>query len=145
MFGPCFVMKYLLSFLVLLIVTPIVGVCNCSMFCCMLLYVHSSFAIILMGKRELAALLSLSSWCHVIVVWLFLAVPWVCLQFVIVVISDHPHYFCNHLAGVERELVALLYLCSCCHVTVKCSMSLPRSAVGWSVVCYCAISLSYSR
>ena len=36
--------------------------------------------IILMGKRELVALLSLSSWCLVIVVWLFLAVPWVCLQ-----------------------------------------------------------------
>ena len=29
------------------------------MFCCALLYVHSSFAIILMGKRELVALLSL--------------------------------------------------------------------------------------
>ena len=39
------------------------GVCNCSMFCCALLYVHSSFAIILMGKRELVALLSLSFWC----------------------------------------------------------------------------------
>ena len=36
----------------LFIVTPIVGVCNCSMFCCTLLYVPSSFAIILMGKRE---------------------------------------------------------------------------------------------
>ena len=48
-----------------------------------------SFAIILMGKRELVALLSLSSWCLVIVVWLFLAVPWVCLQFVIVVFPDH--------------------------------------------------------
>ena len=31
-------------------------VCNCSMFCCTLLYVPSSFAIILMGKRELVAL-----------------------------------------------------------------------------------------
>ena len=41
----------------LFIVTPIVGVCNCSMFCCTLLYVHSSIAIILMGKRELIALL----------------------------------------------------------------------------------------
>ena len=47
------------------------GVCNCSMFCCTLLYVHSSIAIILMGKRELVALLSLSSWCLVIVVWFF--------------------------------------------------------------------------
>ena len=36
------------------------GVCNCSMFCCTLLYVHSSIAIILMGKRELIALLNLS-------------------------------------------------------------------------------------
>ena len=35
-------------------------VCNCSMFCCKLLYVHSCFAIILMGKRKLIALLSLS-------------------------------------------------------------------------------------
>ena len=34
-----------------LIVAPIVGVCNFSMFCCTLLYVHSSIAIILMGKR----------------------------------------------------------------------------------------------
>ena len=41
-----------------------------------------------MGMRErvLAALLSLSSWCFVIVVWLFLSVPWVCLQFVIVIL-----------------------------------------------------------
>ena len=47
----------------LLIVTPIVGLCNCSMFCCTLLYVQSSFAIVLMGKkRELIAWLSLSSW-----------------------------------------------------------------------------------
>ena len=37
------------------------GVCNCSMFCCMLLYVNSSIAIIWMGKRELVALLNLSS------------------------------------------------------------------------------------
>ena len=29
------------------------------MFCCTLLYVHSSIAIILLGKRELVALLSL--------------------------------------------------------------------------------------
>ena len=65
------------------------GVCNCSMFCCMLLYVHSSIAIILMGKRELIALLNLSSWCLVMVERLFLAVPRGCLQFVIVVFPDH--------------------------------------------------------
>ena len=61
------------------------------MFCCTLLYVHSSFAIILMGKRELVALLGLSSWCLVIVVWLFLAVPWVCQRFVVVAFPDHTH------------------------------------------------------
>ena len=32
--------------------------CNCSMFSCALLYVHSSFAIILLGNIELVALLS---------------------------------------------------------------------------------------
>ena len=57
------------------------------------LYVHSSFAIILMGKRELNALLSVSSWCLLIVVWLFLAVPWVCVQFVIFAFPDNTHYF----------------------------------------------------
>ena len=75
----------------------VVRFCNCSMFCCALLCVHSNFAIILMGKRELVALLCLSSWCLVMVVWLFLTVPWVCLQFVIVVFPDHTHYFCNPL------------------------------------------------
>ena len=61
------------------------------MFCFMLLYVHSSIAIILMGKRELVALLNVSSWCLLMVEWLFLAVPWGCLQFMIVVFPDHTH------------------------------------------------------
>ena len=82
----------------LFIVTPIVGVCNCSMFCCTLHYVHSSIAIILMGKRELIALLNLSSWCLVMVERLFLAVPRGCLQFVVVVFPDHTHllFLCYH-------------------------------------------------
>ena len=67
------------------------GVCKCSMFYCMLLDVHSSIAIILMGKRELVALLSLSSWCLVVVRRLSLAVPRGCLQFVIVVFPGHAH------------------------------------------------------
>ena len=49
--------------------------CNCSMICCALLCYHSSFAIILMGKRDLVALLS--------------------LQFVIVVFPDHTHLLFN--------------------------------------------------
>ena len=44
-----------------------------------------------MGKREKVALLSLSCWRLVVAVWLFLLVPWVCLQFVIVVFPDHTH------------------------------------------------------
>ena len=67
------------------------GVCNCSMFCCTLLYVHYSIEIILMGKRELVALLNLSSWCLVMVERPFLAVPRGCLRFVIVVFPDHTH------------------------------------------------------
>ena len=67
------------------------GVCNFSMYCCTLLYVHSSVAIILMGKRELIALPNLSSWCLVMVERLFLAVPRGSLQFVIVVFPDHTH------------------------------------------------------
>ena len=58
---------------------------------CTLLYVHFNIAIILMGKRELIALLNLSSWCLVMVERLFLAVPRGCLQFVIVVYPDHTH------------------------------------------------------
>ena len=46
-----------------------------------------------MGKRELVALLNLSSWCLVMVERLFLAVPRGCLRFVIVVFPDHTHYF----------------------------------------------------
>ena len=67
------------------------GVCNCSMFCCTLVFVHSSIVIILMGKRELIALLDLSSWCLLMVERLFLAVSRGCLQFVIVVFPDHNH------------------------------------------------------
>ena len=44
-----------------------------------------------MGKRELVALLNLSSWCLVMVERIFLAVPRGCLQFVIVVFPDHTH------------------------------------------------------
>ena len=50
-----------------------------------------TIAIILMGKRELVALLNLSSWCLVTVERLFLAVPRGCLRFVIVVFPDHTH------------------------------------------------------
>ena len=82
------------------------GVCICSMFCCTLLYVHYSIAIILMGKRELIALLNSSSWCLVMVERLFLAMPRGCLQFVIVVFPDHTHllFFISHMPGHLCEI-----------------------------------------
>ena len=92
----------------LFIVTPIVGVCNCSMFCCTLLYVYSSIAIILMGKRELIVLLKLSSWCLVMVELLFLVVPQGCLRFVIVVFPDHTHLLLFYSNLSRRNFDCLL-------------------------------------
>ena len=73
------------------------------MFCCTLLYVLSSIAIILMGKRGLVALLNLFSWWLVMVERLFLSVLSGCLLFVIVVIPDHTHllFFILHSQGSE--------------------------------------------
>ena len=63
--------------------------------------------IFLMGKRELVALLGLSSCCLVMVERLFLAVPWSCLRFVIVVFPDHTHLlFLNWYKNIH--LLALL-------------------------------------
>ena len=54
-----------------------------------------------MGKRELIDLLKLTFRCLVIVVWLFLAVPCVCLRFVIGVFPDHTHllFLLEHVLG----------------------------------------------
>ena len=94
------------------------------MFCCALLYVHSSIAIILMGKRELVALLNLSSRYLVMVERLFFAVPRGCLRFVIVVFPDHTHLLfsmymcslvsvnCSHLSSVKQLTIEIhIVLC----------------------------------
>ena len=64
-----------------------------SLFWYAFICVISSFAIILERKRELVALLLLSygRLVTVNVLWLFLTVPWVGLQCVIVVFPDHTH------------------------------------------------------
>ena len=68
------------------------GFCNCVMFCCAILYVHSSIAIILIGKIELVGLLFLlSSWCLLIVVRIFLTVHGFVCSFLILVLPDHTH------------------------------------------------------
>ena len=119
------------------------------MFCCALLCVYSSFAIILMVKREVVALLCLSSGWLMIVLWLFLTIPWVRLQFVIVffLIIFTCFFKClikffNHLTKEKTAgcftLIVLFLLCGCYR-----SLSLPCGAVGLSVVCDCAIFWSY--
>ena len=57
--------------------------------------VYSSFVIILKRKKKLDALLLLSYICIVTinVLWLFLTVPWVGLQCVIVIFPDHIRFF----------------------------------------------------
>ena len=85
--------------------------------CCIVLpfVVNSSFAILLMEKRGLFALLSLSSWCLVIVVRLFLAVPGVCLHFVIVVFYDHAHLL---FVKVHRNYIVVTD--RICHYKSQC-------------------------
>ena len=75
------------------------------MLCCTLLYFRSSIAIILMGKRELVALLNLSSWCLMMVERLFLAVPRGCLRFVIVVFPDHTHLLFFMVYNINHFLI----------------------------------------
>ena len=116
------------------------GVCNCSMFDCTLLYVHSSIAIILMGKRELVALLNLSSWlsgssswCHRVVcgLWYFL------------IILNYYFWHCEtslsppvtYLLKVPRQyfFVVLLYFFCLCALSFICALWSPagRGLTSW--------------
>ena len=64
-----------------------------------------------MGKRELVALLNLSSCCLVMVERLFLAVPWRCLRFVIVVfliIQEVFHVYLNKLENAGTHLFLII-------------------------------------
>ena len=78
-----------------------VGVLCLSLFWCALLCTISSFAIILKRKRELVVLLLLSYGCLVTVnvLWLFLTVPWVGLQCLVVVFPDHTHFLDQWFRG----------------------------------------------
>ena len=57
--------------------------------------IFNSTYVDLLAKANIQSLhirrLNLSSWCLVMVEWLFLAVPWGCLRFVIVLFPDHTH------------------------------------------------------
>ena len=103
-----------------------------------LLYVHFSIAIVLLGKSELVTLLNLSSWCLVMVEWLFLAVPWGCLWFVIVVFPDHTYYFLYRevLTTVPTTEVALT------RKSVHGTRMPPPIVFIIVYACICAISLT---
>ena len=65
-----------------------------------------------MGKRELVALLNLSTWCLVMVERLFLTVPWGCLRFVIVVFPDHTHllfFMCLFAIVIQQKFKLAKY------------------------------------
>ena len=105
---------------------------NCSMFCCTLLYVHSSIAIILMRKRGLIALLNLSSWCLVMVERLFLGVPQGCLQFVIVVFPDHTHLLFLYLLFVRTHNRAFQIIT--CRTDKRKMSFFPRTVKDWNAL-----------
>ena len=67
------------------------GVLFLSLLCYALLCVHSSFAIILRRKAGCLSISVLQMYFTINVLWLFLTVPWVGLQCVIVVFPDHTH------------------------------------------------------
>ena len=64
-----------------------------------------------MGKRELVALLNLSSWCLVTVEQLFLAVPRGCLQFVFVVFLDHTHLLFFSDLNSDVQVAYHVFIC----------------------------------
>ena len=82
------------------------GVLCLYLFCYALLCVHSSLTIILKWKRKLVALLLLSCKCNVTinVLCLFLTVPWVGLQCVILVFPDHTHLLTVYLKKQVTDL-----------------------------------------
>ena len=67
---------------------------------------HFCFAIILARRRELVALLLLSFGCLVTVnvLWLFITLPWVGLQFVVVVFSDHTNLLLTNKTPYHKQV-----------------------------------------
>ena len=105
------------------------------LFCYALLCIHSSFAIILMGKRKLDALLLLSYRyiLTIYVLWLFLTVPWVGLQCVIVV--KEVELLNSRRAPIEYSDQAVWTDLSLrCAYMPTCNFCWAASSIG---VCHC--------
>ena len=99
-----------------------------------------------MGKRELVALLNLSSCCLVMVEWLFLAVPWGYLRFVVVVFPDHTHILVlDKLFMSPLTIQNLLHLQSTCffisnkNSVFRCGVDEPflDQNIGYHCPIYC--------
>ena len=76
----------------------LLGFCVCSMFCCAVICVLSSFAIILMGleRADCFTLFVFLVYCDCKCSVAFLEVPWVALRCVIMVFPDLTHIlFCE--------------------------------------------------
>ena len=76
-----------------------------------------------MGKRELVALLNLSSWCLVTVEQLFLAVPRGCLQFVFVVFLDHTHLLFFSDLNSDVHVACYVFMFSPCSINSSVEMT----------------------
>ena len=85
-------MLVVLLLLIHCLLLALFGGCDWTLFCYAVLSILTIFAIIWMSYREMVALRWLF-WCIVtiIVLWLFLTVPWVDLQCVLVVFPGHTH------------------------------------------------------
>ena len=83
-----------------------------SLFCYALLCVHFSFAIILKNRNSrLLCYCCLADIITINVLWLFLTVRWVGLQYVIVVFTDHTHMLCICcVLSPSREVVKLEFI-----------------------------------
>ena len=58
--------------------------------------------------------------------------------FVLLCITFCPYKFCNHLEEGENAGCFAIVILQMCYY-YKCSVALPRSIVGWSVVCDCGM------
>ena len=65
------------------------------------------------------------------------------VSFLVLCIAMCPYLFCNHLDG-EKRAGCLTYFVFLVSRDCYSSVALPHGAVGWSVVCDCGISRSYS-
>ena len=67
-----------------------------------------------------------------------LCLSWFCYALLCV------HYSFAIILKRKRKLVAFAIIVLQMHCYYKCSVALPHGAVGWSAVCDCGISRSYS-